>query len=335
MNAAARPLLTVHHLITQFATPGGPVYPVNDVSFSLERGKTLGLVGESGSGKSLTALSILRLVPSPGKISNGEISYSPGSATPDSINLLNLGPVELRRIRGKEISMIFQEPMTALNPVFSVGNQICEALQAHEEISSREAKARALEIMRALAIPSPEHRFGDYPHQLSGGLRQRVMIAMSLVTNPRLLIADEPTTALDVTIQAQILDLLLDLKERLHLSMIFISHDLGVIAHVADFAAVMYAGRIIEYGPTAEVLTHPMHPYTAGLIRSLPRTGQDTTAKHRLASIPGSVPNLLKLPAGCPFQPRCPEQLGERCTTIPIPLLHPVPGREVRCVKFE
>jgi oligopeptide transport system ATP-binding protein len=335
MEMAMNSILTVSHLKTQFFAPSGLVTAVNDVGFSLERGKTLGIVGESGSGKSLTALSILRLVPPPGKIVDGQVLYSPKDSVSEPVELMNLSSREMRRIRGKEISMVFQEPMTALNPVFTIGNQISEAIRAHEKVSHRDAKDRTLTILRSVTIPSPEQRFEDYPHQLSGGLRQRAMIAMALVTKPKLLIADEPTTALDVTIQAQILELLLDLKERLQLSLIFISHDLGVIAHIADLTAVMYAGKIIEYGPTDEVLSNPLHPYTAGLLRSLPRTGKARKGKYRLESIPGSVPNLQQTPVGCAFHPRCLDQMGDRCTAIPIPILSPIFGRQVRCVKYE
>ncbi len=332
---AVNSILTVSHLKTQFFTPSGPVRAVDDVSFSLERGKTLGLVGESGCGKSLTALSILKLVPPPGKVVEGQVLYFPDNVESEPDDLMRLPPKEMRKIRGREISMVFQEPMTALNPVFTIGNQISEAIHAHERVSHREAKDRTLEILHSVTIPSPEQRFDDYPHQLSGGLRQRAMIAMALVTRPKLLIADEPTTALDVTIQAQVLELLMDLKERFHLSLIFISHDLGVIASIADFTAVMYAGKIIEYGLTSEVLSNPLHPYTVGLLRSLPRTGQASKEKYRLKSIPGSVPDLQHIPTGCAFQPRCPDQMGDRCGTSPIPVSRPTSGRQVRCVKYE
>jgi oligopeptide/dipeptide ABC transporter ATP-binding protein len=332
---AVNAILTVSHLKTQFSTPSGLLSAVDDVSFSLERGKTLGIVGESGSGKSLTALSILKLVPPPGKIVAGQVLYSPDNVASNPSDLMRLSPQEMRRIRGREIAMVFQEPMTALNPVFTIGNQISEAIRAHEPVSRREAKDRTLEILRSVTMPSPEQCFEDYPHQLSGGLRQRAMIAMALVTKPKLLIADEPTTALDVTIQAQVLELLLDLKERFQLSLIFISHDLGVIAKIADLTAVMYAGKIVELGPTAEVLSNPLHPYTAGLLRSLPRTGQAGKGKYRLESIPGSVPDLQHSPAGCAFQPRCPDRMGDPCMTVPIPISRPVSGRQVRCVKYE
>jgi oligopeptide/dipeptide ABC transporter ATP-binding protein len=332
---AVNSILTVSHLKTQFFAPSGPVRAVDDVSFSLERGKTLGLVGESGCGKSLTALSILKLVPPPGKVVEGQVLYFPDNVESEPDDLMRLPPKEMRKIRGRDISMVFQEPMTALNPVFTIGNQISEAIHAHERVSHREAKGRTLEILHSVTIPSPEQRFDDYPHQLSGGLRQRAMIAMALVTRPKLLIADEPTTALDVTIQAQVLELLMDLKERFHLSLIFISHDLGVIASIADFTAVMYAGKIIEYGLTSEVLSNPLHPYTVGLLRSLPRTGQASKEKYRLKSIPGSVPDLQHIPTGCAFQPRCPDQMGDRCGTSPIPVSRPTSGRQVRCVKYE
>ena len=317
-------VLEVKNLKTYFYTDEGVVKAVDDVSFSVEKGKTLGLVGESGCGKSVTAMSISRLISPPGRIAGGEILLS-------GRNLLALNNEEMRQVRGSQISMIFQEPMTALNPVLTVGFQIAEAVLAHERVSRREAWSRAVEAMRAVAIPDAEKRAKDYPHQLSGGMRQRIMIAMALVCHPSLVIADEPTTALDVTIQAQILELLDSLREQYHLSLILISHDLGVIAEVAETVAVMYAGKIVEIGPAMDVFHNPKHPYTQGLLRSVPRLGSSVQKKDRLDVIEGMVPNLLHLPDGCSFAPRCYKKTVE-CTLSPIPL-EPVSERqEVRCI---
>jgi len=317
-------VLEVKNLKTYFYTDEGVVKAVDDVSFSVEKGKTLGLVGESGCGKSVTAMSISRLISPPGRIAGGEILLS-------GRNLLSLNNEEMRQVRGSQISMIFQEPMTALNPVLTVGFQIAEAVLAHERVSRREAWSRAVEAMRAVAIPDAEKRAKDYPHQLSGGMRQRIMIAMALVCHPSLVIADEPTTALDVTIQAQILELLDSLREKYHLSLILISHDLGVIAEVAETVAVMYAGKIVEIGPAMDVFHNPKHPYTQGLLRSVPRLGSSVQKKDRLDVIEGMVPNLLHLPDGCSFAPRCYKKTVE-CTLSPIPL-EPVSERqEVRCI---
>ena len=317
-------VLEVKNLKTYFYTDEGVVKAVDDVSFSVEKGKTLGLVGESGCGKSVTAMSISRLISPPGRIAGGEILLS-------GRNLLALNNEEMRQVRGSQISMIFQEPMTALNPVLTVGFQIAEAVLAHERVSRREAWSRAVEAMRAVAIPDAEKRAKDYPHQLSGGMRQRIMIAMALVCHPSLVIADEPTTALDVTIQAQILELLDSLREQYHLSLILISHDLGVIAEVASTVAVMYAGKIVEIGPAMDVFHNPKHPYTQGLLRSVPRLGSSVQKKDRLDVIEGMVPNLLHLPDGCSFAPRCYKKTVE-CTLSPIPL-EPVSERqEVRCI---
>jgi len=317
-------VLEVKNLKTYFYTEEGVVKAVDDVSFSVEKGKTLGLVGESGCGKSVTAMSISRLISPPGRIAGGEILLS-------GRNLLALNDEEMRQVRGSQISMIFQEPMTALNPVLTVGFQIAEAVLAHERVSRREAWSRAVEAMRAVAIPDAEKRAKDYPHQLSGGMRQRIMIAMALVCHPSLVIADEPTTALDVTIQAQILELLDSLREKYHLSLILISHDLGVIAEVAETVAVMYAGKIVEIGPAMDVFHNPKHPYTQGLLQSVPRLGSSVQKKDRLDVIEGMVPNLLHLPDGCSFAPRCYKKTVE-CTLSPLPL-EPVSERqEVRCI---
>jgi oligopeptide/dipeptide ABC transporter ATP-binding protein len=303
MNAP--PLLSVEHLTTVFDTAGGPVPAVDDVSFEIREGETLGLVGESGSGKSVTALSIMRLVQPPGRIAGGRLRFK-------GRDLLTLDEPSMRAVRGAEISLIFQEPLTALNPVFRVGDQIAEALLVHGRATRREGKSKAIELLRAVHIPNPESRITDYPHQLSGGMRQRVMIAIALACQPSLVIADEPTTALDVTIQAQILDLLRDMRSAFHLSLLLITHDLGVIAETADRVAVMYAGRIVETGPVRAIFRHPQHPYTRGLLASMPggRPGE------RLRAIEGSVPLLGACPPGCAFNPRCPDRF-EPCTTKP------------------
>lgn len=316
-------VLEVKNLKTYFFTDEGVVKAVDDVSFSVPKGKTLGLVGESGCGKSVTAMSISRLVSHPGRIVGGEVLLNGN-------NLVTLSDPEMRQVRGAQISMIFQEPMTALNPVLEVGFQIAEAVLAHENISKAEAWQRAVEAMKAVSIPDPEKRAKDYPHQLSGGMRQRIMIAMALVCNPALVIADEPTTALDVTIQAQILELLDSLRERFNLSMILISHDLGVIAEVAETVAIMYAGKIVEFGTAMDVFHNPKHPYTQGLLQSVPRLGSSRRKKDRLDVIEGMVPNLLHLPQGCSFAPRCFKRT-EECTHGEIPL-EPIGGQEVRCI---
>ena len=317
-------VLELKNLKTYFFTDEGVVKAVDDVSFNVEQGKTLGLVGESGCGKSVTAMSISRLVSPPGRIVGGEILLN-------GRNLVPLPEQEMRQVRGSQISMIFQEPMTALNPVLEVGFQIAEAVLAHESVSKREAWSRTVESMRAVSIPDPEKRARDYPHHLSGGMRQRIMIAMALVCSPELVIADEPTTALDVTIQAQILELLDSLRQKYNLSLILISHDLGVIAEVAETVAVMYAGKIVEMGPAMGVFHNPKHPYTQGLLQSVPRLGSSVQKKDRLDVIEGMVPNLLHLPDGCSFAPRCHKKTVE-CTLSTIPL-EPVSERqEVRCI---
>ena len=314
---AERELLSVRGLKTYFFTRRGVVKAVDGVDLSLDEGKTLGLVGESGCGKSVTALSILRLVPRPrGKIVGGEIRYQ-------GRNLLDFPEEEMRRIRGGEIGMVFQEPMTSLNPVFSIGDQLLEAITVHHRMSRREAKERAIELLSAVGFPDPVLRLKNYPHQLSGGMRQRVMIAIALAGEPRVLIADEPTTALDVTIQAQILDLIQRLKEERGLSVIFITHNLGIVASFADEVAVMYAGRIVERAEVEAIFHSPLHPYTRGLLESVPRPSSD-----HLHPIPGSVPTE-EVP-GCPFHPRCREAMEVCRDTLP-PLLTLPEGREVRC----
>jgi peptide/nickel transport system ATP-binding protein len=292
-------LLEVKNLDVQFPASPHPVAAVRDVSFGIPRGGVFGLVGESGSGKSVTALAIMRLLPQNASVS-GDISFETDGA---SKSLSMLGPERMRALRGSRISMIFQEPMTALNPVMRVGEQIAEAVRAHNDVSKKEARDRAVEALNEVAITGASHRAKDYPHQLSGGMRQRVMIAMAIVNRPELLIADEPTTALDVTVQAQILDLLAHLREKFGLAMLFISHDLAVVSHVADRVGVMYAGTLVELGSRDEIFRAPAHPYTRGLLRAVPTL---KSARQRpLQTIEGSVPPIGALPSGCPFDPRC------------------------------
>jgi peptide/nickel transport system ATP-binding protein len=318
------PLLRVEGLTTIFKLPGGDVRAVDNVSLELRRGETLGLVGESGSGKSMTAMSILRLVQPPGETLGGPIAFNGRK------DLLELSEREMRKIRGAEIALIFQEPMTALNPVYTVGNQIAEAIVVHHQASRAAARDRAVELLEAVKIPDPLKRAHDYPHQLSGGMRQRVLIAMALACQPLMLIADEPTTALDVTIQAEILDLLREMKERFDLALLLITHDLGVVAGHADRVAVMYAGRIVEEGPVRRVFYEPAHPYTRGLLASIP----GRTPGQRLASIEGTVPNLAALPPGCAFEPRCPFRF-DKCPTAPPPSFPVEPGRLTRCYLYD
>ena len=321
-------ILRIENLRTQFDSPAGTVRAVDGVSFSIGKGETLGLVGESGCGKSATALSILRLILPPGRVEAGAITFFGNGEAP--VDLARVSESELRKVRGREIAMIFQEPLSALNPVMVVGKQISEALRAHGGISRTEARARAIEMLEAVAVPDAERRFAAYPHELSGGLRQRVMIAMALVCRPKLLIADEPTTAVDVTVQAQILELLRELKRKFGLSLLLISHDLSVVGTMADRVAVMYAGRIIEIGPTEDVLSHPQHPYTTGLLRSLP--GLKGPRRERLETLSGVVPNLADLPPGCRFEPRCPVRVPE-CTAEVPPLREIAPGQWVSCIR--
>ena len=321
-------LLEVNDLQTQFPTRAGLVRAVDGVTFHLDRGELLGLVGESGCGKSMTALSVMRLIAPPGKIVSGEILF-------DGKDLLQLSDDDMRQMRGDDIAMIFQDPMTSLNPVFTVGEQIAEALRLHRKLSRKDARQATIEAMREVAIPDPARRLDDYPHQLSGGMRQRVMIAMALACNPKLLIADEPTTALDVTIQAQILELLDELRKQRDLAVLLITHDLGVVAEVADRVAVMYTGRIVEESPVEELFARPKHPYTEGLLRSVPKlTGEDVIKKERLETIEGVVPSPTDLPPGCHFAPRCPHRMP-RCTEGLIPLYQLEGGVQVRCVLYD
>ena len=301
---------------------------VDDVSFNLDRGELLGLVGESGCGKSITALSVMRLIAAPGKIVGGEILF-------DGTNLLKLSDAEMRSMRGDDIAMIFQDPMTSLNPVYTVGEQIAEALRLHRKLSRKAAREGAIAAMREVAIPDPARRVDDYPHQLSGGMRQRVMIAMALACDPKLLIADEPTTALDVTIQAQILELLNGLRKTRELAVLLITHDLGVVAEVADRVAVMYTGRIVEESPVDELFARPKHPYTEGLLRSVPKLSMtDVVEKSRLETIEGVVPRPTDLPPGCHFAPRCRYRMP-RCTAEEIPLYQLDGSVQVRCVLYD
>jgi oligopeptide/dipeptide ABC transporter ATP-binding protein len=299
-------LLKVEQLTTVFDTPGRPVRAVDEVSFEIRRGETLGLVGESGSGKSVTAFSIINLVPAPGRVTSGRVLFQ-------GRDLLTLPAPEMRKVRGAGIGFVFQEPTAALNPVMRVGAQIAEGLIVHGLATRRDARARAIELLRAVRIADPGRRVDDYPHQLSGGMRQRVMIAVALACRPPLLIADEPTTALDVTIQAQILDLLRGLTREFELSLLLITHDLGVVAEIADRVAVMYAGRIVEEGPVRDIFTRPLHPYTQGLLTSVP----GGTAHGRLQAIEGAVPSLANLPPGCTFAPRCAHRMAVCTTAVP------------------
>jgi oligopeptide/dipeptide ABC transporter ATP-binding protein len=308
-------LLELDRLKTYFFTEEGVARAVDDVSLTLKKGQTICIVGESGCGKSVTALSIMRLIPDPpGRIVGGSITLSGHG------KLTTLSERQMLRIRGKEIAMIFQEPMTSLNPVFTIGNQISEAIRFHENLSGKEAHERSLNLLRIVGIPAPEKRIRDYPHQLSGGMRQRAMIAMALSCHPNILLADEPTTALDVTIQAQILDLLQEIKQQVGMAIVLITHNLGVVSEMAQVVYVMYAGVVVEQGDVKSIFAHPMHPYTYGLLTSIPRFDVDLTQKRRLNTIPGIVPNLAKLPQGCRFCNRC-QKAFERCSLGEPPLI--------------
>ena len=321
-------LLKVKNLSTHFPTRAGLVRAVDGVSFYLDRGELLGLVGESGCGKSMTALSVMRLIAPPGKIVAGEVLF-------EGRDLLKLSDAEMRQMRGDDIAMVFQDPMTSLNPVYTVGEQIAEALRLHRKLSRQQARQATIEAMREVAIPDPVRRIDDYPHQLSGGMRQRIMIAMALACNPKLLIADEPTTALDVTIQAQILELLDGLRKQRDLAVLLITHDLGVVAEVADRVAVMYTGRIVEESPVDELFARPKHPYTEGLLRSVPKlTSEHVIKRERLQTIEGTVPRATELPPGCHFAQRCSHRMP-RCTEGEIPLYNLDGGVSVRCVLYD
>ena len=318
-------LLDIQHLTTSFSTFEGVARAVDNVSIFVDKGEVLGLVGESGCGKSVTAQSVMRLIPEPpGRIDKGRILF-------DSMDLVSLPMEAMRRIRGQRIAMIFQEPMTSLNPVYTIGNQIAEMFTLHDKTSRREGLHRAVDMLRQVQVPAPEKRVHEYPHQLSGGMRQRVMIAMAMACNPEILIADEPTTALDVTVQAQILDLMLKLQQEFQSAIMMITHDLGVIAEMAHRVAVMYAGRVVEEAATLELFDNPRHPYTQGLLGSIPRLGARARENTRtLNEIKGMVPGLLKLPQGCPFHPRCSRAM-DICRTK-TPELKGIPaGQRVRC----
>lgn len=317
-------ILEVQNLKTYFRTEAGLVKAVNDVSFSIEKGKTLGIVGESGCGKSITSLSIMGLVEMPpGEIAGGRILFG-------GENLLEKNEDQMRKIRGNKIAMIFQEPMTSLNPVFTIGQQIMEAILLHEKMTKQEARKKGIEMLKLVKIPLPEKRFDEYPHQLSGGMRQRVMIAMALCCNPELLICDEPTTALDVTIQAQILDLINELKNKTGTSVMMITHDLGVIAEVADEVMVMYAGKVVEHASCDQIFEQAMHPYTDGLMKCIPKLDDDDTGE--LSVIEGMVPSFDEMPKGCAFSPRCP-YARELCRKS-MPELIEDSGRKVRCFRY-
>ncbi len=313
-------LLEVKRLITAFPGPQGTLYPVvDDVSFELESGETVGLVGESGSGKTMTALSILNLVAPPGKITSGKVLF-------EGRDLLQLGKKEMRQIRGKDIAMIFQEPMSALNPVLPIGKQLIEVVRAHTSCSPAEAHGRSVELLERVGMTMAAKRMASYPHQLSGGMKQRVVIAMALMCSPRLLLADEPTTALDVTIQAQVLEILEALEASIHISMLLITHDLSLIAGMARRVLIMYAGQIVETGPVGSIYAEPLHPYTRGLLKAVP----DVRRRGPMHFIPGDLPDIWDMPGGCRFSPRC-ERVERTCRETP-PALEPVgPGRMLRC----
>jgi peptide/nickel transport system ATP-binding protein len=321
----APPLLEIRGLRTHFATDDGVVQAVDGVDLSIERGETLGVVGESGCGKTVTAMSVLKLIPMPpGKIVAGEILYQ-------GRDLVPLDTGEMDRIRAKDIAMVFQEPMTSLNPVYTIGEQIAEVVRKHEGLGRKAAIDKTVEMLRLVQIPNPDKRFNDYPHQFSGGMRQRVMIAMALSCNPKLLIADEPTTALDVTIQAQILELLQDMKQRFGMAIMLITHAMGVVAETAQRVVVMYAGKVIEEAPVERLFANPRHPYTQGLIRPIPRIDTAATHKARLEAIPGVVPSLLRPPPGCRFAARCRYAMAKCREAVP-PLIDIGGGHKVACV---
>ncbi|WP_341282656.1 ABC transporter ATP-binding protein [Paenibacillus sp. FSL H8-0537] len=318
------PLLEVKNLHTSFKTDKGVIPSVNGVSFSVEEGETLAIVGESGCGKSVTSLSIMGLIASPGSITGGEIALQ-------GRDLVKLSRKELRKLRGNEMSMIFQEPMTSLNPVFTIGNQLSEVFRVHQGSSKAEARQKSVDMLERVGIANASKLVRQFPHQLSGGMRQRVMIAMALACEPKLLIADEPTTALDVTIQAQILDLISTLSKKQQTGVILITHDLGIVAEMADRVVVMYAGEVVEEASVIDLFAAPKHPYTVGLLGSLPRMDEH---REQLASIPGMVPNLLDMPSGCPFHPRC-SYAGSECTVIKPELERVGNGHYARCLKSE
>jgi len=321
----AEPLLQVKNLATHFHTEEGIVKSVQDVSFEVNAGQVLGVVGESGCGKSVTSMSILRLVQQPqGKIVNGQILFN-------GQNLLDLSEEQMRKIRGNKISLISQDPMTSLNPVLTIGEQIMEAIMLHQGLNRKDAHSKAIDMLKLVGIPSPEDRVDQYPHEFSGGMRQRAIIAMALSCEPQLLIADEPTTALDVTIQAQILDLMRDIKTKRNAAIVLITHDLGVVAEMCDKVAVMYAGKIVEYTDVFSIFKNPQHPYTIGLLNSIPKIDQD---QERLEPIEGQPPNLVNLPKGCSFAPRC-KEVQAICHTKEPELIKVGEGHQVRCLLRE
>jgi peptide/nickel transport system ATP-binding protein len=318
-------LLEIKGLKTHFKTDEGWLHAVDGVDLTLDAGETLCVVGESGCGKTVTAMTVLKLLPMPpGRIVAGQVLWQ-------GRDLVPLSADEMRRIRAKEIAIIFQEPMTSLNPVYTIGEQIAESVRLHEGLNRRDAMDRAVQMLRRVKIPTPERRVRDYPHQFSGGMRQRVMIAIALACNPKLVIADEPTTALDVTIQAQILDLLAELKAEFGMAVMLITHAMGVVAETAQRVAVMYAGKVVEEAPVGELFAHPRHPYTQGLIRSIPRIDLAAEHKQRLETIAGTVPKLLSPPEGCRFAPRCKYAMPE-CTAATPPLREVAPGHKVACI---
>ncbi|NMB11435.1 MAG: ABC transporter ATP-binding protein [Firmicutes bacterium] len=329
-------LLEVENLKTYFFLDEGTVKAIDGVSLSIGRKETLGVVGESGCGKSVTALSILRVLAAKGKIVEGTIKLYGDEYSPQGyIDLAQLDPngPDIRKIRGKEIAMIFQEPMTSFSPVYTVGNQIMEAILLHQDVNHTQARDLAIDMLRKVGIPSPEERIDEYPYQLSGGMRQRAMIAMALCCNPKLLIADEPTTALDVTIQAQILDLMRQLQDELGMSIMLITHNLGVVAEMSQHVAVMYLGRIVESAPVDELFHNPLHPYTKALLKSIPKVGKKT--KKRLESIKGTVPDAYNIPPGCSFHRRCPQYRKELCNTVVPNLVEIAPRHEVACLLYD
>jgi len=319
-------LLDIQNLKTYFSVRGHTAKAVDDINLTIQAGQTLGLVGESGCGKSVTAHSIIRLIPDPpGKIMGGKIFF-------EGDNLLEYSEARMRKIRGNRISMIFQEPMTSLNPVFNVGDQVAEVIRLHQGLSRKDTQERVIEMFQLVRIPAPEARLNDYPHQMSGGMRQRVMIAMALACSPRLMIADEPTTALDVTIQAQILDLMNKLKEETGAAILFITHDLGVIAEMAQYVAVMYAGKRVEFADVNTLFSNPKHPYTIGLLESIPTTGRKTS-DGKLNTISGTVPSLFSLPSGCLFSDRCPDVFDD-CRRIEPRMYNVGKNHIARCLKY-
>ena len=319
-------LLDIQNLKTYFSVRGQTAKAVDDINLTIQAGQTLGLVGESGCGKSVTAHSIIQLIPDPpGKIMGGKIFF-------EGDNLLEYSEKKMRKIRGNRISMIFQEPMTALNPVFTVGDQVAEVIRLHQRLSRKDTQERVIEMFQLVGIPAPEARLNDYPHQMSGGMRQRVIIAMALACSPRLMIADEPTTALDVTIQAQILDLMNKLKEETGAAILFITHDLGVIAEMAQHVAVMYAGKRVEFADVNTIFSNPKHPYTIGLLESIPTVGRKTS-DGKLSTISGTVPSLFNLPSGCLFSDRCPDVFDD-CRKIEPKMYSAGENHIARCLKY-